>query len=199
MIAPIETIYHGYRFRSRLEARWAVFFDHLAIVWQYENEGFDLNGCKYLPDFYLQDSQCFVEIKAKEPTKEEIIKARLLHEGTGNAVVILYGDLYDVTYSITQEYFCGISARIFPEEFVEKHFDKMYPRENGLIAFRSFIAHLQMIEIEMMVNRFKNKWPKFVCDFGLFSGQMYFSSHDIMDAVKAARQARFAHGENGTP
>lgn len=25
-IKPIETIYNGYHFRSRLEARWAVFF-----------------------------------------------------------------------------------------------------------------------------------------------------------------------------
>ena len=30
MIKAIETVYNGYRFRSRLEARWAVFFDALA-------------------------------------------------------------------------------------------------------------------------------------------------------------------------
>lgn len=30
-IKPIETHYNGYRFRSRLEARWAVFFDALGI------------------------------------------------------------------------------------------------------------------------------------------------------------------------
>jgi hypothetical protein len=38
----IETLYRGYRFRSRLEARWAVFFDVAGIGWQYEPEGFDL-------------------------------------------------------------------------------------------------------------------------------------------------------------
>ena len=32
---PIETEYKGYRFRSRLEARWAVFFDALNIKWEY--------------------------------------------------------------------------------------------------------------------------------------------------------------------
>ena len=30
-IKAIETIYNGYKFRSRLEARWAVFFDEAGI------------------------------------------------------------------------------------------------------------------------------------------------------------------------
>ncbi len=51
----IETIYNGHLFRSRLEARWAVFFDRLGIVWEYEYEGFNLDGVKYLPDFWLPD------------------------------------------------------------------------------------------------------------------------------------------------
>ena len=54
-IKPIETIYNGYRFRSRLEARWAVFFDALGIEYEYEPEGFDLgNGTYYLPDFRVK-------------------------------------------------------------------------------------------------------------------------------------------------
>jgi hypothetical protein len=32
MLQAIETFYRGYRFRSRLEARWAVLFDALGIV-----------------------------------------------------------------------------------------------------------------------------------------------------------------------
>lgn len=51
---PIETEYNGYRFRSRLEARWAVAFDAMGIQYEYEPEGFVLNdGSKYLPDFRL--------------------------------------------------------------------------------------------------------------------------------------------------
>jgi hypothetical protein len=50
----IETEYKGYLFRSRLEARWAVFFDALGIPYLYEPGGFDLSGTWYLPDFYLQ-------------------------------------------------------------------------------------------------------------------------------------------------
>ena len=41
-IKAIPTKYNGYTFRSRQEARWAVFFDHLGIEYEYEKEGFDL-------------------------------------------------------------------------------------------------------------------------------------------------------------
>lgn len=51
---PIETIYNGHRFRSRLEARWAVFFDACGIGYEYEPEGFQFeDGTKYLPDFLI--------------------------------------------------------------------------------------------------------------------------------------------------
>lgn len=60
----IETVYKGHRMRSRLEARWAVFFDLLKIKWEYEPEGFDLGTHGwYLPDFRLPDFGCWVEIK----------------------------------------------------------------------------------------------------------------------------------------
>jgi hypothetical protein len=41
-LKPRETTYQGCRFRSRIEARWAVFFDNLGIKWWYEPEGFSL-------------------------------------------------------------------------------------------------------------------------------------------------------------
>lgn len=62
-IKPIETIYKNYRFRSRLEARWAVFFDALKIRWEYEKEGYVLPSGAYLPDFWLPDLRVWVEIK----------------------------------------------------------------------------------------------------------------------------------------
>lgn len=64
-IKAIETRYKGYKFRSRLEARWAVFFDALEIEWEYELEGFDLgkNFGWYLPDFYLKSLDLFIEVK----------------------------------------------------------------------------------------------------------------------------------------
>lgn len=63
-IKPIETQYKGYRFRSRLEARWAVFFDALGVQWEYEKEGYDLGEYGwYLPDFWFPKTQHFAEVK----------------------------------------------------------------------------------------------------------------------------------------
>lgn len=60
MINAIPTIYKGIRFRSRLEAKWAVMFDLLGWQWQYEP--IDLNG--YTPDFILNFYRPFlVEVK----------------------------------------------------------------------------------------------------------------------------------------
>ena len=64
MIKAIETRYKGYRFRSRLEARWAVFFDALGVKWEYEKEGYDLGATGwYLPDFWLPEQDCWFEVK----------------------------------------------------------------------------------------------------------------------------------------
>lgn len=64
MIKAIETQYKGYRFRSRLEARWAVFFDALGVKWEYEPEGYDLGELGwYLPDFWLPEAQFHAEVK----------------------------------------------------------------------------------------------------------------------------------------
>ena len=61
MIKAIPTKYSGITFRSRLEARWAVFFDALGIEWEYEAEGYEIeygNGnVYYLPDFRLKNVQ----------------------------------------------------------------------------------------------------------------------------------------------
>lgn len=62
-IKPIQTRYKGYNFRSRLEARWAVFFDSLGVDWVYEPEGYQTPYGGYLPDFYLPKTGGIVEIK----------------------------------------------------------------------------------------------------------------------------------------
>ena len=80
-IKPIETRYKGYRFRSRLEARWAVFFDAMNLRWRYEPEGFDLGGCWYLPDFYIPDWGCYLEVKPEFPTTDEVLKMAALATG----------------------------------------------------------------------------------------------------------------------
>jgi len=78
-IKAIETVYNGYRFRSRLEARWAVFFDTLGIKYDYELEGFDLGDAGwYLPDFWLPQVKMWAEVKAIELNENEVAKAKAL-------------------------------------------------------------------------------------------------------------------------
>lgn len=92
MLKAIETQYKGYRFRSRLEARWAVFFDALGIEWEYEKEGFDLGDAGwYLPDFWLPDAQTWVEVKGIEPTDDELAKAEALCVASQSPVLIHSG------------------------------------------------------------------------------------------------------------
>ncbi len=65
-IQAIPTRYAGCHFRSRLEARWAVFFDTLGIRWVYEPEGFvGAYGEQYLPDFHLPGLQMHTDPKLK--------------------------------------------------------------------------------------------------------------------------------------
>jgi hypothetical protein len=58
-IAAIPTEYRGRTYRSRLEARWAAFFDRLGLAHEYEP--FDLGA--WSPDFLLTDLECLVEVK----------------------------------------------------------------------------------------------------------------------------------------
>lgn len=75
-IKAIETHYNGYKFRSRLEARWAVFFDEAGIEYQYEPKGFTNGKDCYLPDFYLPEHNTYVEVKPpREGYEREIQKA----------------------------------------------------------------------------------------------------------------------------
>lgn len=56
----IPTKYAGVQFRSRIEARWAAFFDLMAWPWEYEP--IDLAG--YIPDFLLMFKEpLLVEVK----------------------------------------------------------------------------------------------------------------------------------------
>lgn len=92
VIKAIQTRYKGYNFRSRLEARWGVFFDALGIEWDYEPEGFELpDGTRYLPDFWLKDHGIWVEVKGIEPTMDEINRCSYLAEGTGHAALLVHG------------------------------------------------------------------------------------------------------------
>jgi hypothetical protein len=65
------TVFAGVRFRSRLEARWAVFFAALGVRWEYEPE---TPATNYQADFLLPRATCgplWVEVKPPLPGQEE--------------------------------------------------------------------------------------------------------------------------------
>jgi hypothetical protein len=96
VIKAIETTYGGYRLRSRLEARWCVCFRALGIPYEYEPEGFDLDGTLYLPDFWLPEQRCYFEVKGERtnpwltdsPAQQKAIK---LARASGYPVIIAGG------------------------------------------------------------------------------------------------------------
>jgi hypothetical protein len=91
-IKPIETRYKGYRFRSRLEARWAVFFDALGVKWEYEPEGYDLGEAGwYLPDFWLPEMGIWAEVKGRDASVDEQYKAYKLSALSKKGVLMIQG------------------------------------------------------------------------------------------------------------
>ncbi len=87
----IQTLYNGIIYRSRTEARWAVFFDKLGWNAEYEPEGYDLDGQWYLPDFYVPEINSFCLIKGDEFNYIEREKARKLGILTQKNILVLIG------------------------------------------------------------------------------------------------------------
>lgn len=90
-VKSLPTEYRGTVYRSRTEARWAVFFTENDIPFRYEFEGFELDGLRYLPDFWLPEGKCWFEVKPFDPTPIEVEKARRLARGTGRMVFLAPG------------------------------------------------------------------------------------------------------------
>lgn len=96
-VQSIETHYAGCRFRSRLEARWAVFLDHLHIDWEFEPQGFELPSGRYLPDFRISTGlpdapEFWIEVKGPVPDTREVTVASETNLYVG-PLIILVGDI----------------------------------------------------------------------------------------------------------
>jgi hypothetical protein len=75
----IPTTYRHYRFRSRIEAKWAAMFDQ--IGWRWEYEPFDAAG--YIPDFIITgDSPMLIEVKSDTSLGELTQHARRVTTAT---------------------------------------------------------------------------------------------------------------------
>lgn len=84
-IHAIETMYKGIRYRSRLEATWAAFFD--LVGWRYEYEPVDFNG--WIPDFVLLGkSPVYVEVKPVYEFPEDVAD-KISQSGCENEVLIV--------------------------------------------------------------------------------------------------------------
>ncbi|WP_432973597.1 hypothetical protein [Dactylosporangium sp. CA-233914] len=112
---PIETHYAGCRFRSRLEARWAVFLDRLGVEWDYEPEGYELPSGRYLPDFLLHLPQpVWLEIK---PGSDSVHRGERrwadLVRGTARHLLVAYGTVRDedaLDLGVGMDIYCPDSA-----------------------------------------------------------------------------------------
>lgn len=213
MISAIQTEYKGYLFRSRLEARWAVFFDEAGIDWKYEVEGFQRqiggtdseNSIGYLPDFYLPESGTWVEVKGST----DLLKAdwqrlaMMLDYGsplpgvedsypdsTGHGLLLL-GDIPLVPWGLC----------LHP----------LIQHRKGLIRTPALFfpeigaARLRRTDESTLLERIYGVPPD---EFGLDSSSTHWSVEPtligaprafarVIRAYKAARGSRFEHGESG--
>lgn len=189
----IQTEYKGYLFRSRLEARWAVFFDACRIRWEYEPEGFVLdNGQYYLPDFLLHDvdgrvhGDLYVEVKGKMTPEdaEKIYNFSGLKEVEGiletKTPLLVVAGIPDGSCIYDIEEFCrDFGYYGFPEMN-----DGPYPFNFETIDGDYFVAHPGI-----------NKKGRFEL-FGDDSSYTYDRDDAAtLEAFRLARQARFEHWE----
>lgn len=206
-IKPIGTIYNGHRFRSRLEAKWAVFFDQMGIVYEYEPQGYVLeDGHCYLPDFYLPGYKMFVEIKPFSIGYEDILKAKIKAERIAISLnkyfLLCYGDPLDNRLEIygtlhfkndpiqgndsvpcwqTAEFIIG--AEVMNDDLFtyRKVFDV------GIVVANRYS------DADFSVSPFKSEQIYNVIPFNTVFSYDRFPREE----QEYARQARFEHGERG--
>lgn len=186
-IAPLETHYNGYRFRSRLEARWAVFYDALGVPYRYEPEGFETPDGPYLPDFWLPEQGCWVEIKAREPSGDEQRRMAHVAESTGHRGFIFFGNI-------------PVIVRRDRWRFVENEYDESaYRIDEGWDVSYLWCECPRCgcvgIQFEGRADRLPCKAQKCPGDGARRDRGHNADSSRLEAAYVAARSARFEHGE----
>lgn len=208
MIAPIETVYKGYRFRSRLEARWAVFYDALGIEWLYEHEGYNLNGIPYLPDFYIPHLDCFIEIKGQAPTKEEEGKCALLSFLSEKKVFLFYGEI--AIPHDGDNWYKTDSARLYwnapskrEDYFSEESYLLGLESDKAILEGKGHCSDIHYLWCEcpscgVFGIEFDGRADRIACKCQKLGDKGYnYDSWQLYGAYLLARQARFEHGIAG--
>jgi hypothetical protein len=219
-IKAINTRYKGYRFRSRLEARWAVFFDELGYEWEYEPEGYVLSdGTCYLPDFRIISPKGFYfwcEVKPKiddgrPKADSKFHRFAIEHQdrlGTGSAAQLsgiaseasrlLVGDPLDHILR-TRECPCprcgawiDLPPIPYPEYVLIDCRCVRFTHENTRSYDEPCFMEIAGIGLSSSAI---NHQPGFV----MFRDAFMYWTNCTYKAAKAARSARFEHGEQGAP
>ena len=209
-IKAIPTEYNGYLFRSRLEARWAVFFDALGVEYQYEAEGYKgLDNVYYLPDFYLPEEDVHVEVK---PTDEKLredwekILAAIDWDATpvSNGLLILGeipnpNDVGPGSVPMFSFLYCHKGVIAGKAAFFHKWYGK-----------RLSVGSKNIVKELVALSAFNDIVGDYYCDTEMPSEvstryvlakqeDLWSCDNDrLRDAYRKARQARFEHGETPT-
>lgn len=190
-IKSIQTEYNGYHFRSLTEARWAIFFDELGIKYMYEPEGYEMSdGTKYLPDFYLPESETFFEAKGIM-TDIDMHKIEQLQEDLKIAIAIGYSDM---TFQSSSDDWGGEEYGIyyFLESKSGSYLGKC-PKCNRYFFFGNTGSY------RCRCCGFYDGDATLSYDFA--EGDLSYFSTDgkIYPAIKKSRQARFDHNQKPKP
>lgn len=190
-VKPIETVYKGFRFRSRLEARWAVLFDAMGIKYLYEPEGYRLSdGTCYLPDFFLPDMDQFFEVKGVLKLTDERKIKRFIRESNGS-VTIGYDDF---TFTTCSRYEPGNP----PAMENKSNSVLMKCNKCGKYYFSGITGSWGCTNCGYYDGDDTSQWVS--------SGDLdtdlilcwKFEKTKFRKAVEKAKQARFEHGESGS-
>lgn len=196
-IKPIETVYKDYRFRSRLEARWAIFFDSLGIEWEYEPEGYVLGEHGwYLPDFKIKGTNIFVEVKGVEPDDKYLKMLEHFGESVNGAVLLVEGQPHDFNFKL----YCSESTWSGGGHSWMNV--GIYTFNNKLIFYRGNDRK----DRDLMNLNFGEVIPSFCKEYGeekywihenqeMQFGQISKMAEVVRKSFIKAKQARFEHGE----
>lgn len=203
-IKAIETFYKGYHFRSRLEARWAVFFDTLGINWKYEEQGYEKDGDRYLPDFFLPDyaggGGLYVEVKGDpNALKKDWHRHAEMHDYGG--VLPEFHDSFGHRRGL-------ILLSDIPEPSMSKqYFHPILQHYKGLVkSYGIFTGNYQVFEIikdstfaglleVAPIHGLDCDGADWTIDTRQAHTPRYYPK--VFEAYSAARSARFEHGQNG--
>jgi hypothetical protein len=198
----IQTSYGSYRFRSRLEAKWAVFFDAIGVEgWVYEKEGFELScGLRYLPDFWIPYNAAtppgwgfWVEIKPEPLNPRESFLLGELARETGHRSYAICGQPRPGCYTISvfDHHHGGIPSAIpLVRNAYLVEIDN-HQKPGFLEHFAEYGYHPGPDPELRLINGAG-------IDRGFFEGRAFSTgwTGSLHDALRAANSARFEHGES---